>query len=181
MAQGDTTIAGIVIVSGDMYLILEDGCNLTVSKGIQLASGSHLYIYAQSTEKETVGFLTVTDTGITELSGVPTLTIVGGKISASGRSGISAGYLTIMDGYVSASGISNSIAVIIATISGGFVDLHGAFTGKLSTGENGHAVISSTVEINNMAGDCKGFFLIQNEGENLRRYIYSDTGPQHCE
>ena len=105
VAQSNITIDGTVAISGNVHLILEDGCNLTVNGGILLKSGSNMYIYAQSTEKETMGSLTATgtDAGIKEiLPGTPSLTITGGKISASGSDmGISAGSLTITDGYVS--------------------------------------------------------------------------------
>ena len=177
VAQGDITIDQPVTVSDNVYLILEDGCNLTVNGGILLTKGSNMYIYAQSTEKETMGSLTAngTDAGIKEANyGTPSLTITGGKISASGSDmGISAGSLTITDGYVSVLGTGyhgTSISVMTATISGGFVDLHGDFIGTLSTGTDGHAVISSTGEINHIAENCKGLFLIQNEGK-----IYGDT------
>ena len=177
VAQSNITIDGTVTISGNVHLILEDGCNLTVNGGILLTTGSNMYIYAQSTEKETMGSLTTngTDAGIKEANyGTPTLTIAGGKITAIGSdTGISAGSLTITDGYVSVSGTGyhdTSISVMTATISGGFVDLYGDFIGTLSTGTDGHAVISSTGEINNIAADCKGLFLIQNEGK-----IYGDT------
>lgn len=177
VAQGDITINQSVTVSDNVHLILEDGCNLTVNGGILLQSGSNMYIYAQFTEKERMGSLTATgtDAGFKEAgSGTQTLTITGGKISASGSDvGISAVNLTITDGYVSALRTDlygTSIAVYNATISGGFVDLYGDFAGTLSTGIDGHAVISSTGEIKNIAADCKGFFLIQKAGK-----IYGDT------
>ena len=177
VAQSNITIDGTVTISGNVHLILENGCNLTVNGGILLTQGSNMYIYAQSTEKETMGSLTAngTDAGIKEANyGTPTLTITGGKISASGSDmGISAGSLTITDGYVSVSGTGyhdTSISVMTATISGGFVDLYGDFNGTLSTGTDGHAVISSTGKIDNIAENCKGLFLIQNEGK-----IYGDT------
>lgn len=181
VAQSNITIDGTVTISGNVHLILEDGCNLTVNGGILLQSDSqsdsNMYIYAQSTEKERMGSLTATgtDAGFKEAGyGTQTLTIAGGKISASGSDvGISAVNLTITDGYVSALGTDlngTSIAVYNATISGGFVDLYGKFAGTLSTGIDGHAVISSTGEIKNIAADCKGFFLIQKTGK-----IYGDT------
>ena len=179
VARGDITIDKPVTVSGNVHMILEDGCNLTVNGGILLTQECNMYVYAQSTEKDTMGSLTAngTDAGIKEENfGTPTLTIAGGKITASGSdTGISAGSLTITDGYVSALGTNlygngNSIAAISVIISGGFVDLKGDFLGPLSTGSDGHAVISSTGEINYIASGCKGFFLIQNEGK-----IYGDT------
>lgn len=52
VAQGDITIDQPVTVSDNVYLILEDGCNLTVNGGILLTKGSNMYIYAQSTRKK---------------------------------------------------------------------------------------------------------------------------------
>ena len=51
VAQSNITIDGTVAISGNVHLILEDGCNLTVNGGILLTKGSNMYIYAQSTEK----------------------------------------------------------------------------------------------------------------------------------
>ena len=46
--SGTVTNSNRIEVSGTVNLILEDGCNFTVSKGIQVASGNALNIYAQS-------------------------------------------------------------------------------------------------------------------------------------
>ena len=46
VAQSNITIDGTVTISGNVHLILEDGCNLTVNGGILLAKGSNMYIYA---------------------------------------------------------------------------------------------------------------------------------------
>ena len=48
IAEGDLTIPQRVNVSGDVHLILTDGCKLTASYGIQLPGGSSLTIYGQS-------------------------------------------------------------------------------------------------------------------------------------
>ena len=40
VAQSNITIDGTVAISGNVHLILEDGCNLTVNGGILLKSGS---------------------------------------------------------------------------------------------------------------------------------------------
>ena len=45
VAQSNITIDGTVTISGNVHLILEDGCNLTVNGGILLQSGSNMYIY----------------------------------------------------------------------------------------------------------------------------------------
>lgn len=46
--SGTVTNDNRIEVSGTVNLILEDGCNFTVSKGIRVASGNALNIYAQS-------------------------------------------------------------------------------------------------------------------------------------
>ena len=46
--SGTVTNNNRIEVSGTVNLILEDGCNFTVSKGIHVASGNALNIYAQS-------------------------------------------------------------------------------------------------------------------------------------
>ena len=53
-------INGRVTVSGEVHLILADGCSLTVNGGIQVASGNSLTIYAQS-DGEQMGKLEITD------------------------------------------------------------------------------------------------------------------------
>ena len=63
VVQGDVTIDGRVIVYGDVHLILTDGCDLTVNGGIQVEKVEDIYIssltiYAQSTDKNTMGRLT---------------------------------------------------------------------------------------------------------------------------
>ena len=52
MAGGNITIANRVTVSGDVTLILMDGCHLTLSKGISVNGGNSLTICAQSTGNE---------------------------------------------------------------------------------------------------------------------------------
>ena len=46
--SGEVTNSNRIEVSGTVNLILEDGCDFTVSKGIHVASGNALNIYAQS-------------------------------------------------------------------------------------------------------------------------------------
>lgn len=48
VAQGDVTIGQRVMVAGNVYLILEDTCTLTVNGGIQVAENNSLTIYGQS-------------------------------------------------------------------------------------------------------------------------------------
>ena len=66
VVQGTVEIGSRVTVSGDVHLILTDGCTLTVNGGIQVqdddnditnGSANALTIYAQSTDKSTMGKL----------------------------------------------------------------------------------------------------------------------------
>ena len=69
VVQGTVEIGSRVTVSGDVHLILTDGCTLTVNGGIQVqddddditnGSANALTIYAQSTDKSTMGKLIAT-------------------------------------------------------------------------------------------------------------------------
>ena len=60
VAQGEVTIGTDdnpqrVTVTGDVHLILTDGCTLTVNGGIQLEAGNSLTIYGQSDGADTMG------------------------------------------------------------------------------------------------------------------------------
>ena len=66
VVQGTVEIGSRVTVSGDVHLILTDGCTLTVNGGIQVqdddnditnGSANALTIYAQSTDESTMGEL----------------------------------------------------------------------------------------------------------------------------
>ena len=66
VATGNIIINSRVTVTGDVRLILTDGCTLTVNGGIQVqddddditnGSANALTIYAQSTDKSTMGKL----------------------------------------------------------------------------------------------------------------------------
>lgn len=65
VVKGDVTIGQRVTVSGDVKLILTDGCQLTASNGIGINVGGSLTITAQTKDPNTMGSLTATygDTG----------------------------------------------------------------------------------------------------------------------
>lgn len=65
VVKGDVTIGQRVTVSGDVKLILTDGCQLTASNGIGINAGGSLTITAQTKDPNTMGSLTATygDTG----------------------------------------------------------------------------------------------------------------------
>ena len=50
-----------IIVSGDVKLILADNCKLTCQRGIYVPEDSSITIYAQSTDENTMGQLTITN------------------------------------------------------------------------------------------------------------------------
>ena len=99
VAQGEVTIGTDddpqrVTVTGDVHLILTDGCTLTVNGGIQLEAGDSLTIYGQSDGADTMGKLTASITsentdiynaaigGNTGETG-GTLTVCGGAVEAT--------------------------------------------------------------------------------------------------
>ena len=99
VAQGEVTIGTDdnpqrVIVTGDVHLILTDGCTLTVNGGIQVAAGNSLTIYGQSDGADTMGKLTASITSEnTDLYNAAiggnagetggTLTVYGGAVEAT--------------------------------------------------------------------------------------------------
>ncbi|MBQ3807268.1 MAG: InlB B-repeat-containing protein, partial [Kiritimatiellae bacterium] len=92
IATGSITIPSTVTVSGDVKLILEDGCSLTVNgssstAGINVPVGASLTIYAQANG---TGLLTATSGSSSSAAGIGgnsgqacgTVTIYGGNITA---------------------------------------------------------------------------------------------------
>ena len=159
-----------VTVSGDVRLILADGCTLTVNGGIQVqdddnditnGSANALTIYAQSTDKSTMGKLIAKGAerdfnaiiGGNEGNGYGgsggAITINGGVVKATNTkgagigggfgssSGGSGGTITINGGYVEAS------SQFGAGIGGGEGDSDGGSGGEITI--NGGSVIATGV------------------------------------
>ena len=129
VVSSDVTISERITVTGDVHLILADGCTLTTSKGITVASGNSLTIYAQS-EDGGMGKLDATGTNIGDNDGTAgiggtdestnfgKITINGGTITAIGgnraagiggggqqnNSDTLSGIITINGGNITASG-----------------------------------------------------------------------------
>ena len=102
VAQGEVTIGTDdnpqrVTVTGDVHLILTDGCTLTVNGGIQLEAGNSLTIYGQSEQTGTMGRLIAS---ITEEDASIYHAVIGGNGSDTG--GNEGGAVTIHGGFVSA-------------------------------------------------------------------------------
>ncbi|GHV64754.1 hypothetical protein FACS1894199_03750 [Bacteroidia bacterium] len=82
------TITGRLTVSGDVHLVLQDGCNVTVTSGIQCTSGNALFIHGNTGQLRCVGLNFQAGIGgdyATAVSG--TITITGGKVVATGGNG----------------------------------------------------------------------------------------------
>ncbi|MBQ0097870.1 MAG: hypothetical protein KBS62_02900 [Oscillospiraceae bacterium] len=97
IADGEVTIPARVEVSGNVNLILIDGCALTIKGGIHVPEAASLTIYAQSTEN--AGTLTATDVewSTAAIGGNPKnnsgkITINGGNIHTECGMGIGHGY-----------------------------------------------------------------------------------------
>ena len=108
VVQGDVSISQGVTFSGDVHLILADGCDLTVSGGIMGNSGANLTIYGQAN-----GTGTLTATGSNNTSGSSygiyaclgdgsnggNITISGGTVKAEGGTAAKNSCGIYADGY----------------------------------------------------------------------------------
>ena len=97
VASGNVTIDQRVTVTGDVYLILTDGCTLTINGGIQVEEDDSLTIYGQSDQADTMGRLTAS---ITAENATIWDAAIGGSGSKDG--GMGGGTVTIHGGFVSA-------------------------------------------------------------------------------
>ena len=136
VAQGEVTIGTDdnpqrVTVTGDVHLILTDGCTLTVNGGIQLEAGNSLTIYGQSEQAGTMGKLTASITS--ENTAIYNAAI-------GGNTGKTGGTLTVCGGAVEATvSVSNDLKSSSQTPQGG--NIYGAAIGgggtKTGNGGNG--------------------------------------------
>ena len=141
VVEGNVTIAQRVTVSGDVKLILTDGCNLTVNGGIDVSGSNALTIYGQSGGTGSLeAFGTGDNAGIGggERGSVGSITINGGSITANGGrggAGIGSGR------YGSGGSITITGGTVTATSTGGA----GIGSGEISSPESAHAI---TITIN---------------------------------
>ncbi len=93
VVNGNVTISEPITVSGEVNLILVDGCTLTAEKGIVVTTGNSLTIYAQSGGTGTLNATGTTDSsnnasagigGSTTIFDSGSITIHGGVINATG-------------------------------------------------------------------------------------------------
>ena len=124
VASGDVTINSRVTVTGDVHLILADGCNLTVNGSINVSNGNSLFIYAQNSDWKQAGAFYVSTTyysyaeqgnpAIGDSTSCGTIIINGGNISTSVSKefvagiGGNGGFITINGGKVTVAGKTQS-------------------------------------------------------------------------
>lgn len=135
VARDNVTINQRVQVQGNVYLILMDGCTLTVNGGIQVEKGNSLTIYGQSEQAGTMGRLIAS---ITEEDASIYDAVIGGNGSDTG--GNDGGAVTIHGGFVSATA---TIFNHNANAGTGNTDGTGDTDGTDGTGGNDDASIGS--------------------------------------
>ena len=97
-----------IVISGDVHLILKDGCMLTAEQGIRINTDATLSIYAQSEEEATMGKLVAIETHHD-------------KAAIGGNKNYQAGKLYIHGGEIEATCIKES-SKYAAGIGGGYGD-----------------------------------------------------------
>jgi|GEM_PF-6401187 len=95
VARDSVTLESRVRVTGDVRLILADGCQLTANNGIYVPEGASLTVYAQS-EDTSMGALIAT--------GANTCAGIGGKWNTEDHATSTAGTITINGGTIHATG-----------------------------------------------------------------------------
>ncbi len=97
-----------IVISGDVHLILKDGCTLTAEQGIRINTDATLSIYAQSEDEATMGKLVAIETHHD-------------KAAIGGNKNYQAGKLYIHGGEIEATCIKES-SKYAAGIGGGYGD-----------------------------------------------------------
>lgn len=124
-----------IVVDGDVNLILTDGNALNVKGGIEVTKGNSLTIYAQSTDKDTMGSLTAT----TRNSGFADCAAIGGGATEDTAD---AGTITIHGGAIKADNAGGYSRA--AGIGGGFWNPDGGID-KADAGKGGTVTITGGV------------------------------------
>ena len=162
VVNADTTISSRITVTGTAHLILADGKTLTASKGIQVAEGNTLNIYAQSDgdnagklfayandynssigggDRIDSGTVTVNGGNITANGGYSAAGIGGGRVGAGGTVTVNGGTVTANGGGFAAGiggGAGESCGTV--TINGGNVTANGGKQGAGIGSGNGYGV-----------------------------------------
>ena len=126
VVNSDVTIESRITVTGDVHLILADGCTLTASQGINVPSGGSLTIYGQES-----------GTGALIANGGDYQAGIGGNQGSSTTTAGNNGSITINGGTVKAAGGKNGAGIgggdrgngSNITINGGTVTTTGGYYG----------------------------------------------------
>ena len=156
--NSNVTIASRITVTGDVHLILADGCTLNAQKGISVTADNSLTIYGQSKEDSTdstVGALIAGTAGIAENYDSP-MAFHAGIGGVKGNDGVYAhGNITINGGTITAyggiaaAGIGGGSSVSSKTDENGAITINGGTVN--ATGGNQGAGIGSG-SANHVAG-----------------------------
>ena len=142
VVSSSVTIADRITASGDVRLILSNGCTLTASKGIGVTDGNSLTIYGQSADGSTMGVLK-------SQSALSNNAAIGGESSkSSGQITINGGKITVKGGS-SAAGIGGGRSGNgRVTVNGGVVTVNANSGSEGSAGIGGGYRGSGVVTIN---------------------------------
>ncbi len=132
IVEDRVTIKGRVTVSGDVNLILKDGCELYAVDGITIGDKSSLTIFAQSELENVMGALTA--------NGGDRTAGIGGGDGHGGNITICGGIITANGGrYAAGIGGGDEHNGGNITICGGFVTANGGINGAgIGGGDSGH-------------------------------------------
>ena len=119
VVNSSVTIADRITVSGDVHLILSNGCTLTASKGIGVTGDNSLTIYGQSADESAMGAIEA-QLGIQ--NGYNYLAAIGG-----GGSQNSSGQITVNGGKITATGGTNAAGIGGGKDESGTVTINGGF------------------------------------------------------
>ena len=167
VVNDEINITDRITVTGNVHLILADGCNLTASKGINVSAGNSLSIYGQTNgsgalEATRDSYNAGIGGGFGSGGSGGEVTIHGGEVTATGGNGgagIGGGYngsggeVTIYGGTVTATGESSGAGIGggqngnggAVTISGGTVTATGESSGAgIGSGYGGSSGTFST-------------------------------------
>ena len=153
--SGTVTIDQPITVSGDVSLILTDGCDLTAAKGIVVTDGNSLTIYAQSKNGGTLNA-----TGTTDDSGNASAGI-GGSTSS-----FDSGSITIYGGIINATGgVANDN---LGNPNYGGAGIGGSTTSSGNGGNSGTIEIyGGTITANSGEGSSTGAGIGGGTGDNV--------------
>ncbi len=143
--KGDVTVSDRIKISGEVNLILTDGCKLDATQGINLPEGNTLNIYGQGGGTGKLNAIYTSDgTAIGGDSGYNcgTLNVYGGDVSAASDSGAAIGGGCSTDGTGGDGGIVEIYGGEVIAESYGVAAIGGGVNANGVSGGSGQTVIS---------------------------------------